>query len=173
MDKGKKIIILVIIVVLIIAIAIIIGNKNKNKNTNTNSNSNSLNSIANEEISQSANDEQKNEIVEEFVEIVENDIKLNNSEKLSETKTFQGLTIKDIQLTNGNGKTELIANIENKTEKDTQAMLIDVVLYDKEGNTITTLGGRISPIKAGQTLQFSTSSMIDYANAYDFEFKLK
>ena len=61
----------------------------------------------------------------------------------------------------------------NTSGSDKQAMLIDVILYDKNKNEITTLGGRISPIKAGQTMQFSTSAMIDYANAYDFEFRLK
>lgn len=83
------------------------------------------------------------------------------------------LKITNIQLTNKNNKTELIADIENSIGKDIQAMLIDIILYDKEGNEITTLGGRISPIKAGKTMQFNTSAMIDYANACDFEFKLK
>lgn len=114
-----------------------------------------------------------NETIEEYVDVLGDGTKLNNSEELGKTKTFQGLTIKNIQLTNKDNKTELIANIENPTTSDKQAMLIDIVLKDKDGKEITTLGGRISPIKAGQTVQFSTSAMIDYANIYDFEFKLK
>ena len=88
-------------------------------------------------------------------------------------KEFQGLKIGNIQLTNRDNKTELIADVQNSSDKDIEAMLVNVILYDKEGNEIATLGGRISPIKAGKTMQFSTTAMIDYANAYDFEFKLK
>lgn len=116
---------------------------------------------------------EQNIVTEEFVQELEDGTKLNTSSTLKKEKQFQGLKITNIQLTNQNNKTELIADIENSTGKDTQAMLIYIILYDKEGNEITTLGGRISPIKAGKTMQFSTSAMIDYANACDFEFKLK
>lgn len=115
----------------------------------------------------------QNVAAQEFVQTLEDGTKLNTSNKLSETKQFQGLQIKNIQLTNKDDKTELIAEIENPTETDTQAILVDIVLYDKQGQEITTLGGRISPIKAGQTTQFSTTAMIDYSNIYDFELKAK
>ncbi len=122
-----------------------------------------------EVVSSNAGEEQ---VKEEFVTKLEDGTKLNTSSTLNNEKQFQGLKITNIQLTNREDKTELIADIVNDTGSDKDAMLIDIVLYDKEGKEITTLGGRISPIKAGQTMQFSTSAMIDYANAYDFEFKL-
>ena len=84
-------------------------------------------------------------------------------------KEYKGLKIGNIQLTNDGNKTQLIADVKNETPNNMQAMLIKVVLYDKNGNEIAKLSGRISPIKAGETMQFSTSAMIDYANAYDFK----
>ena len=150
--KEKKMLIILIIVAIIIIVALYFitrGGKEKTLNV------------------------EENTVVEEFVQVLEDGTKLNTSSKLSEMKEFQGLKIGNIQLTNREDKTELIADVENPTENDTKAMLVNVILYDKNGNEIATLGGRISPIKAGQTMQFSTSAMIDYANAYDFEFKLK
>ena len=159
--KKSTIIITIIAIVLLIAIIIVV-------NTNNGENQRKENTIENN-VENSA----ENSVEEEFVDVLDDGTKLNTSEELNNTKTFQGLTIKNIQLTNANGKTELIADIENTSGSDKQAMLIDVILYDKNKNEITTLGGRISPIKAGQTMQFSTSAMIDYANANDFEFRLK
>lgn len=153
-EEKKMILILLIITIVIIGIIWLIARGNKKETIN--------NGVVEE-----------NTVIEEFVQELEDGTKLNTSSQLNKSKEFQGLKIKNIQLTNQNNKTELITDIENVTGRDTQAMLIDIILYDKQGNEITTLGGRISPIKAGQTIQFSTSAMIDYANAYDFEFKLK
>ena len=112
---------------------------------------------------------EENKVVEEFVQVLEDGTKLNTSTKLGEMKEINGLKIGNIQLTNNGSKTELIADVTNGTQTDKKAMLIKVILYDKTGKEIATLAGRISPIKAGQTMQFSTSAMIDYANAYDFK----
>lgn len=115
------------------------------------------------------NQSEQNIVTEEFVQVLEDGTKLNKSSKLSEMKEFNGLKIGNIQLTNKGDKTQLIANVTNPTQNDTKAMLIKVVLYDENGNEIAKLAGRIAPVKAGQTIQFSTSAMIDYANAYDFK----
>ena len=159
--KKSTIIITIIAIILLIAITITVNTNNSGDQRKENIVENTIENNV------------ENSVEEEFVEVLEDGTKLNTSEELNNTKTFQGLTIKNIQLTNANGKTELIADIENTSGSDKQAMLIDVILYDKNKNLITTLGGRISPIRAGQTMQFSTSAMIDYSNAYDFEFKLK
>jgi len=106
---------------------------------------------------------------EEFIQVMEDGTKLNTSSKLNEEKEFKGLKIGNIQLTNKGDKTQLIADVTNPTQNDMQAMLIKIILLDKSGNEIARIGGRISPIKAGQTMQLSTSAMIDYTGAYDFK----
>ena len=160
-NSFKIIFTITVIIIAIIIIRVIIKQESNRKNTNQEIESTHVNS------------EKNNEIIEEFVDLSANGIKLNTSNRLKETKVFKNLLIKDIQLSNDGEKTELIANIENTSNNDTQAMLIDILMYDKNQNVIATLGGRISPIKSHQTIQFSTSSMIDYANVYDFEFKEK
>ena len=110
---------------------------------------------------------------EEMTTTLEDGTKLNTSNGLKSEKEFEGLRIKNIQLTNKDNKTELVADIENNSTRDKEAMLVDVVLLDKSGQEVGRIGGRISPIRAGETKQFSTSSMKDYSGAYDFKLELK
>ena len=51
--------------------------------------------------------------------------------------------------------------------------LVDVILLDKNGKEIVTLGGIISPLQPGEKKQFNTSMTLDYANAYDFKIVIK
>ena len=94
-------------------------------------------------------------------------------EELEETKILNGLEIKNIQLTNKNNQSMLLAEIENKTGKETQEILINVIFSDKEGNQIGKIGGMIAPLKDGEKTKLSSSSMKDYSNAYNFEIKIK
>ena len=110
---------------------------------------------------------------EEMTTTLEDGTKLNTSEGLKNEKEFEGLRIKNIQLTNKDNKTELIADIENNSTGDKEAMLVDVILLNKNGQEVGRIGGIISPIRAGETKQFSTSSMKDYSGVYDFKLELK
>lgn len=113
--------------------------------------------------------EQNDFPVEEFVDVLEDGTKLNNSTKLNQTKIYNGLKFTNVQLTEKDSKTELIADVINESGNDVDVMLFNIILYDKNGNEIVKLGGITSPMKAGEKTQFSTSSTLDYANAYDFK----
>lgn len=110
-----------------------------------------------------------NETQERYTQVLEDGTKLNISNKLNETKTVGNLTIGDIQLTNKNGQSILLANVTNNGSTETKVMLIDIVLYNKAGEKIATIPGIISPLKAGETTQLNTTTQQDYTNAYDFE----
>lgn len=149
--EKKMILILVIITIVITGVLLFLTNKNK-KNA--------------DEIKTNPNEE-------EFVQILEDGTKLNISTKMKEPKELEGLLIENIQLTNKEEKTELIADVKNNTQKDTEAILVNIIFYNKEGDEIATIGGRISPLKVGQTMQFSTTAMMDYSNAYNFKIERK
>ena len=155
MKKQEKrgLLILIIVAILIITVLAIIANK-KGKETN---------SEATEE----------NKVVEEFVQVLEDGTKLNTSTKLSETKTVDGLTIGNIQLTMQNGQSVLLADVENNTGKDIDVMLLDITLLDKNGNELTTIAGIIGNLKEGEKQQLNSSVTSDYANAYDFKVVIK
>ena len=140
--------ILILLVVLVIAVVIFVVSKNKKGNKENT---------------------EENKVVEEFVQVLEDGTRLNTSTKLNEMKKFEGLEFGNIQLTNSNGQSVLLADVKNTTQAETGLMLVNVILIDKNGNELGTVGGIISPLKPGESKQFNTSMTIDYANAYDFK----
>ncbi len=112
--------------------------------------------------------QETNKNKEEFVQVLEDGTKLNISNKLKEEKIIDELKIGNIQLTEQNGQSILLAEVRNETTKDTEIFLINIILYDKEGKEIAKIPGIVSPVKAGKTEQLSASITEDYANAYDF-----
>ena len=111
----------------------------------------------------------EDKIKEEFVEVLEDGTKLNKSEQLSRAKTVGALEFNNIQLTNQNGQTLLLADVKNTGEAATTVQLIDVIILDKKGEQIGKISGIISPLEPEETVQFNTSTLEDYANAYDFQ----
>ena len=158
MKINKKNLILLLIVVLVIFFVVM---NRKGKDTNENVVENNDTNFT----------DQEGET--QFYEELEDGTKVNTSEKLKETKILNGLEIKNIQLTNKNNQSMLLAEIENKTGKETQEILINVIFSDKEGNQIGKIGGMIAPLKDGEKTKLSSSSMKDYSNAYNFEIKIK
>ena len=148
MKKKEKRMILILLVVLVIAVVIFVVSKNKKGNKENT---------------------EENKVVEEFVQVLEDGTRLNTSTKLNEMKKFEGLEFGNIQLTNLNGQSVLLADVKNTTSAETGLMLVNVTLIDKNGNELGTVGGIISPLKPGESKQFNTSMTIDYANAYDFK----
>lgn len=109
------------------------------------------------------------ENTEEFIQFLEDETKINTSTKLNENKKLENLEIENIQLTNQNGQSILLANITNKGTTQTKKMLIDVILYDKQEKEIGRMSGIIPILKAGESTQLNCSSQLDYSNAYDLK----
>ena len=145
MKKNENRMILILLVVLVIAIILFVTSKNKSENK-----------------------VEENKVVEEFVQVLDDGTKLNVSSKLNQMKKFEGLEFGNIQLTNSNNQSVLLADVKNTSSTATKMMLVNVTLYDKNGNELGTVGGIIPSIQPGESKQFNTSMQIDYANAYDF-----
>ena len=154
MKKNEKRMILILLVVLVIAIILFVVYNNKKGNNN--------------EVTK-----QENEVVEEFVQVLEDGTKLNISTKLNEAKEVNGLKFENIQFTEQNGQSVLLANVTNNSGKATDMTLVDVILLDKNEQEIVKVGGIISPLQPGETKEFNTSMTINYANAYDFKIIIK
>lgn len=155
MKKKEKRMILILLVILVIAI--IIFNVSKSKKGN-----------------KAENKVESNTVTEKYVQVLEDGTKLNKSAKFNETKEVKGFKFENIQFTEKNGQSVLLADVTNNTGKaTTDYTLVDVILYDDTGKEIVTLGGIISPLKAGEKTQFNMSSTLDYANAYDFKVVIK
>ena len=150
-EKRGLLILIIVAIAIIVTLVIILNVRGKKSN----------------------NEAEENEVVEEFVQVLEDGTKLNTSTKLSETKIVDGLKIGNIQLTMQNGQSVLLADAENDTGKDIDIMLLDIILLDKNGNELTTIAGIVGDLKAGEKQQLNSSVTSDYANAYDFRVVIK
>lgn len=157
MKKNEKIIISILLLVLVIAIIVFTVNKNKKEENNN----------------ENVNTETENNVTEEFVQVLEDGTKLNTSTKLNETKQVGIYKFENIQVTEKDGQSLILADVTNTSKNETDAKIVDIKLLDKDGKEIVTIGGIISPLKSGETKQFNSSMSLDYANIYDFEIILK
>ncbi|MBQ9298307.1 MAG: hypothetical protein IJ223_04685 [Clostridia bacterium] len=143
-DK-KAIIICAIAIIAIIVLLIIGGNKGKEKG------------------------KQEEQVIEEYVEVLADGTRLNTSETLNKDKKLDDLTFQNIQLTNSNGQSVLLADVTNTGKTKTELTLVNIIILDKAGKELGTVGGIIIPLEPGQSTQFNSSMTMDYANAYDFK----
>lgn len=99
------------------------------------------------------------------------DTKVITGEKLTAKRDFDGLEISNVQF-QLNGKTTLItADVKNATGADKEGQYVNVNVLDKKGKVLTSIGGFIDPIKAGDTIRFSSIilSNKEDGKAYDIE----
>lgn len=145
-----------IVLIIIIAIGIIIVTKKIISNKKTKED----NQVQNEEI-------------EQYVTVLEDGTKLNNSSKITENKKLQGLEITNTQITYNDGVTNLLANVKNTTKSDIDIQEVKIILLDENGKELYQMPGIIEAVKAGETIQFNSSITADFANAYDFKIMKK
>ena len=144
--------VLILITVVVIIIAIIVSDGNKNKGED-------------EKIVSKTNNNQ----TEEFVNILNDGTKLNTSDKLHETKTFDGMEISNFQLTENGNVTLLLGTITNTSTEKKGGYPISITILDKDGNELTVVAAYIGELEPGESTQLNTSATFDYINAYDFE----
>ena len=163
-NKNEGMWILLLIVVVIIAIGLIVGlgmNKGKN-NTNLDT-----------QQGQMQEKEQDKEIEEEeqkdtYATKLEDGTRLNTSSELKETKTYKDLEISNIQFTEKNGSSGLLADVTNKGSETHEKETVKIIITEEDGSK-TEVRALIGEIKAGETVKLNTSMTADKVNAKDFE----
>lgn len=162
MRKTKKvkilIILLLLLVVSIIVIAILLLNKQK---------------LHEEQNKISVNQQEQSVGVNDFVQTFEDGTKLNISPKLNEEKEVGGLKFRNIQFTERNNQSLLLADVTNNSEKALDVTLINITLLRKDGSEIAKFSGIISALQSGETTQFTTSVSLDYVDAYDLKITIQ
>ena len=107
-------------------------------------------------------------VKEEYVEMLNDGTKLNTSSKLSKEKKLGDLKITNIQLTNKNGISVLLADVENTGSIATEEKLVSISMVDNEGKEIKKLTGLIVALEPGAKTQLNVQVTSDYSNVYDF-----
>lgn len=148
MEKRKisiKAWVIVAIILIIIIVAVIVNINKKNKHETTENDENS------------------------YVEEIADGIRINKSTKLNESKLVNGLLISNIQLTESDGMTTLLADVTNKTEQKTSFKKLRIILLDENENEISSMIAFLNNINAGETTQLNVSTTSNYIKAYDFK----
>ena len=148
MEKRKisiKAWVIVAIILIIIIVVVIVNINKKNKHETTENDENS------------------------YVEEIADGIRINKSTKLNESKLVNGLLISNIQLTESDGMTTLLADVTNKTEQKTSFKKLRIILLDENENEISSMIAFLNNINAGETTQLNVSTTSNYIKAYDFK----
>ena len=144
--RKKQIVIIIVFILIVIAITVVVIWKLKLKSNKS--------------------ETEKKEIPP--ITIMEDGTKVNTREKINEAKLVNGLLITNIQLTERDGLTTLLANVTNKGEKKTDFKRLKIVFLDENGNEISTATVFITPLEVGETTELNASATANYINAYDF-----
>ena len=147
--KSKNVMVVAIIIIALILV-VIIGVNMKGKNNGT---------------SQIGTSSQG----EEYFEIKPDGTKVNTSNELSKTKKIDGLEISNIQLVENSNLSKITADVKNPTKKTLGDYEVSIIMLDKAGKEIATVGGYIDKVEAGETAKLKASATVDIANAYDFK----
>ena len=179
MKKNEKIVIGVLVVITVILIIVaIVNNSNGSEETegssanSTTQQTNSTNETTeeDEELEEAVEEEEE---VEEYVSVSDDGTKVNTSEKLSETKTIDGIEITGIELTESGNVTQLLATMTNTSDETQGGYVAVLTLIDEDGNVLLEMNPYIAELEPGESTQLNTSATFDYANAYDFTIEKK
>ena len=170
MKKNEKIVIGVLVVITVILIIVAIVKSNKDESAEVSDSSSASTQSEEEEILEEEILELEEDIedVEEYVIIADDGTKINTSEKLSETKTIDGIEITNIQLTESGNVTQLLATMTNTSDETQGGYIATLTLIDEDGNAILEMSPYIDSLEPGESTELNASATLDYANAYDF-----
>ena len=121
MKSKEKKFILVLLVILVVVIIVKVRSGGTDENGN---------------IGKAKKAKGNNQVVEEYVETLDDGTKLNKSESLKQVKMLGSLEFRNIQLTNKNGQTVLLADVKNTGATATEMQLVDIVILDKNGTEL-------------------------------------
>ena len=139
---NYKLIITIIVVIAIIALVVVLVNKNKKKEEPT--------------------------PIETF-ETMDNGEKYNTSEKLQETKTFEGYEISNISLKEIDGENYFNAKIKNVADQAIGNKSIYIVFKAQTGEDIYKMQVYVGKIEPGKSTNVTSKITKDIIGSYDVE----
>ena len=157
MNSNEKRWIGLLIAVVLIAVILIVALVNANGKEDEN-----LGNPNNGETSQNVQDEEK------YTAELSDGTKINTSEDFNKTKTYGDLEITNIQFTNKDGMTVLLADVTNKGTTKHESEVVKITILGENGEEITEIKPVIGEIEAGETIKLNASITADIANAKDF-----
>jgi regulatory protein YycI of two-component signal transduction system YycFG len=165
-EKEKNLFLKIVLIVIIVGIIVfIIMNIVKSKKSK-------------EGVGQNQNGEsqqvEENAVKEEFVQQTDDGMKVNVGSKITDDKEVNGLKFTNVQLTEKDNQSTLLADVENATGKELKDYTnLDITFLTKDGQEIVTIKGILTPLKSGEKTQLNAGLTQDVANAYDIRIKVE
>jgi len=103
-----------------------------------------------------------------YIQELESGVKLNTHEKLNQTRQWEGLEFRNIQLSSQSAITTLQIDVQNINTTATALKNITITLVDKQNQPLETFKGVIKPLEPQETTTISMSVTSDCIDAYDF-----
>ena len=100
--------------------------------------------------------------------VLDDGTKLNNSNKLGEKKTFEGLELSDFQLTEKDNISTLLGTVKNTGSSASSSRVLALTFVDKDGKELATIEALVSELQPGDSTQLNTSATMDLSDAYNF-----
>lgn len=167
MIRKDNIVKIIIAVVLILgAIALLVNNRINYNQDNNNDENSIYNNNLNAEYTQNVDN-----IVNPYVEKLEDGQIENNSPELKKEKQFKKIEITNINFVYnpGNKMTTITADLLNSGTEEQEQEVVNLRILDQNKNEIVTIEALIPRIRQGKTKTLRCSATADLSNARDFE----
>ena len=146
-NQKRWMVLVGIIVVLIIVLAIVFSGRGNNETVQ--------------------GEREENEEI--YVTELEDGTKLNTSEEFNNEKRYGNLVIRNMQYTEQNGMTVMLADVTNEGSTVHEPEIVTITIYGENNEVITDMHPVIGRIEPGETIKINASTTADVANAKDYE----
>ena len=154
MNKNEKRWIVLLVAVLVIAVALIVGLSMSGNKQDT--------AIGGQSQTQGSTGTQVGDESSDYA------TRVNTNEGFNATKTYNDLEISNIQLSENNGTSVLLADVTNKGDGTHEQETVKITIIG-EDDSETTVNAIIGTIEPGETIKLNTSMTADVVNAKDFK----
>lgn len=166
-EKGlslKMVILLITILIIVVTTIVIIVIVNKPKENIENESGNIEKPVEEIKDPETKPEITGNENIQES-----NGIKVNTSDKLKESKSFETYTLNNVKLANSNGITKFTAEVSSTSTTKLSGIDVKIKFMNKEGKYISAMSAYIPQTKPGEISQLEASSTSNLSNAYSYE----
>lgn len=150
-EKRWIILLVAVIAIAIVLIVVLTGNKGKEENVNEGQQ---------EEV-------QVNE--EKYTTELNDGTKINTSEEFNSVKKYNNLEISNMQFTEKDGKSVMLADVKNIGSTTHEVEIVKVTILGENGETITEIKPIIGKVEPGETIKLNATISADVANAKNFK----
>ena len=155
MNNNEKRWVILLVAVLIIAIVLIVVLVNSNKNKEKG------------QVAQGGQSQIEDK-GENYTTELNDGTKINTGEEFNTTKKYGDLEISNIQYTEKDGMTVLLADVTNKGSTTHENEIVKITILGENDEELSTTKPVIGKMEPGETVKINATITADVANAKDF-----